>query len=173
ARWYRQLLIENNPFATDKRPQAKLKATIEMTSAPSPLQSGVKKQVWTALGLLVFLVFVRSWYHAGISNFYAFYAIETYGLSKETAQYFIFFFLAAGALGTFLGGPLADRFGQRNMLFFSMLGSAPFALLLPYVGRSLAFILLILIGFIVLSSFSVTVVYAQELMPGKIGMVSG
>ncbi|WP_010271101.1 MFS transporter [Paenibacillus senegalensis] len=172
ARWYRQVLHDSNPFAAAGKARSTAAEPAAAWAEPLPDNSR-KKQIWTALSLLVFLVFVRSWYHAGISNFYAFYAIEAYGISKETAQFFIFFFLAAGAVGTFVGGPLADRYGRRNMLFFSMLGSAPFALLLPYVGKSAAFLLLILIGFIVLSSFSVTVVYAQELMPGKIGMVSG
>lgn len=165
AVWYRQVLRDSNPFKAKSRGQH--------DPAVKVLSPKRKKQIRNALTLLVFMVFIRSWYHACISNFYAFYAIETYGISKETAQYFIFFFLAAGAVGTFLGGPLADRFGRRNIMFFSMLGSAPFAILLPFVNTFIAFVLLLIIGFIVLSSFSVMVVYAQELMPGKIGMVSG
>ncbi|MFD0869772.1 MFS transporter [Paenibacillus residui] len=161
ARWYRGYLAAHPP-----KPKTR-------GSRASGLQAERKKQITVALYLLVFLVFARSWYHAAISNYYSFYAIENFGISKETAQYFIFAFLAAGALGTLLGGPLADRFGRRNILAFSMLGSAPFAILLPFVGQVWAFVLLLLIGFIVLSSFSVSVVYAQELMPGKIGTVSG
>ncbi|MGO4888162.1 MFS transporter [Anaerobacillus sp. MEB173] len=126
-----------------------------------------------AISLLIFLVFARSWFHAGITNFYAFYLIEQFGLSISQAQVYIFIFLAAGALGTFAGGPLADRFGKRNMIMLSMLGSAPLALILPHVGPLLTYPLLAIIGFIILSSFSVSVVYAQELVPGKIGMVSG
>ncbi|HFK1471916.1 MFS transporter [Bacillus cereus group sp. TH260-2LC] len=123
--------------------------------------------------LLVFLTFVRSWYGAGIGNFYQFYLIEHYGLSIKNAQYFVFAFMIAGVLGTFFGGPLADRFGKKTIIVFSMLGSAPLALLLPHVSLVWVIPLFLCIGFISSSSFSVIVVYAQELVPGKVGMVSG
>lgn len=123
--------------------------------------------------LLVFLTFVRSWYGAGIGNFYQFYLIEHYGLSIKNAQYFVFAFMIAGVLGTFFGGPLADRFGKKNIIVFSMLGSAPLAMLLPHVSLVWVVPLFLCIGFISSSSFSVIVVYAQELVPGKVGMVSG
>ncbi|PFX67613.1 MFS transporter [Bacillus toyonensis] len=123
--------------------------------------------------LLVFLTFVRSWYGAGIGNFYQFYLIEHYDLSIKNAQYFVFAFMIAGVLGTFFGGPLADRFGKKNIIVFSMLGSAPLALLLPHVSLVWIVPLFLCIGFISSSSFSVIVVYAQELVPGKVGMVSG
>ena len=123
--------------------------------------------------LLVFLTFVRSWYGAGIGNFYQFYLIEHYGLSIQNAQYFVFAFMIAGVLGTFFGGPLADRFGKKTIIVFSMLGSAPLALLLPHVSLVWVVPLFLCIGFISSSSFSVIVVYAQELVPGKVGMVSG
>ncbi|PEN87886.1 MFS transporter [Bacillus toyonensis] len=123
--------------------------------------------------LLVFLTFVRSWYGAGIGNFYQFYLIEHSGLSIKNAQYFVFAFMIAGVLGTFFGGPLADRFGKKNIIVFSMLGSAPLALLLPHVSLVWVVPLFLCIGFISSSSFSVIVVYAQELVPGKVGMVSG
>ncbi|EEL46183.1 MFS transporter [Bacillus cereus] len=123
--------------------------------------------------LLVFLTFVRSWYGAGIGNFYQFYLIEHYGLSIKNAQYFVFAFMIAGVLGTFFGGPLADRFGKKTIIVFSMLGSAPLALLLPHVSLVWVVPLFLCVGFISSSSFSVIVVYAQELVPGKVGMVSG
>ncbi|AJG95005.1 MFS transporter [Bacillus tropicus] len=123
--------------------------------------------------LLVFLTFVRSWYGAGIGNFYQFYLIEHYDLSIKNAQYFVFAFMIAGVLGTFFGGPLADRFGKKTIIVFSMLGSAPLALLLPHVSLVWVVPLFLCIGFISSSSFSVIVVYAQELVPGKVGMVSG
>ncbi|KAA0805807.1 MFS transporter [Bacillus sp. JAS102] len=123
--------------------------------------------------LLVFLTFVRSWYGAGIGNFYQFYLIDHYGLSIKNAQYFVFAFMIAGVLGTFFGGPLADRFGKKTIIVFSMLGSAPLALLLPHVSLVWVVPLFLCIGFISSSSFSVIVVYAQELVPGKVGMVSG
>ncbi len=132
-----------------------------------------KRQIIFAISLLIFVVFARSWYHAGISNFYQFYLINDYGLSIKGAQYYIFAFLAAGVLGTFLGGPLGDRFGKRNMILFSLLASAPLALLLPYLPLNWVYPIIMLLGFILLSSFSVTVVYAQELIPGMVGLTSG
>ena len=132
-----------------------------------------RKQVMFAISVLIFLVFVRSWYGAAMSGYFAFFLQDTYGISIDRAQNFIFLFLAAGAVGTFFGGPIADRFGKRNVIFFSMLGSAPFALLLPHVSVAWAYVLLVIIGVILLSSFSVTVVYAQMLFPGKVGTVSG
>ncbi len=123
--------------------------------------------------VLVFLVFARTWYTSAISNFYAFYAIENYGLSIAKSQIYIFTFLIMGAVGTFLGGPLADRFGKRNVILLSFLAAAPLAIALPYAGPIISIIFLGLLGVIIMSSFSVAVVYAQELVPGKIGMMSG
>lgn len=136
-------------------------------------KKSISKQIKIAVALLIFFVFARSWYHAGISNFYQFYLIGDYGLSIKQAQIYLFIFMFAGVLGTFLGGPLADRFGRRNMIALSLLGAAPLAIALPYVPLALVIPMFFLIGFIVMSSFSVTVVYAQELLPNKIGMVSG
>jgi MFS transporter, FSR family, fosmidomycin resistance protein len=132
-----------------------------------------KNQVILAMALLVFLVFGRSWYFSGISNYYQFYLIQDYGLTIRHAQIYLFIFMASGVLGTFFGGPIADRLGKRNMIFWSMVGTAPLALLLPYVGLWAVAPLFFMIGFILNTSFSVTVVYAQELVPGRIGMVSG
>lgn len=125
------------------------------------------------LTLLLFLIFARSWYVSGITNFYAFYAIDNYGFSIQKAQGFLFAFLVAGALGTFFGGPLADRFGKRNIILISLVGTAPLSIIMPFVPQAFAFIILMLTGFILMSSFSVTVVYAQELVPGKVGLMSG
>lgn len=134
---------------------------------------GYKKKIIFGFSLLLFLIFIRSWFNAGIGSYYQFFAIEKYSLSISKAQSYLFIFLAAGAVGTFLGGPLADRFGKKNVLIFSMVGAIPFSLLLPHVGAALAYPLMSIIGFITLSSFSVSVVYAQELIPGRIGVVSG
>lgn len=158
ARWYKKILDEmklNN------------KHHINLTRVIS------KSVVNRAIVLLVLFVFARSWYHSAIANFYIFFAMDTFNVSIATGQIFIFVFLFTGAIGTFFGGPLGDRFGKRNILLLSLLLPAPFALLLPYVGLVTSFILLTIIGFTLMTSFSVAVVYAQELMPGKIGMVSG
>ncbi len=132
-----------------------------------------RKKVMFAIVVLIFFVFARTWFHSGITNFYTFYAIEKYGATIQEAQVYLFIFLFAGALGTFLGGPIADRFGKKLVIASSMLLAFPLTLLLPFVGKWLAYPLITMIGFIALSSFSVSVVHAQQLMPGKIGMVSG
>lgn len=160
AAWYRKVL---------KHAASKPKQNVVKKSLPEHR----KKQIRNAMLLLIFFVFARTWYHSGITNFYPFYIIDKYSIDIASAQIYIFLFLAAGAIGTFMGGPLADRFGKRNILLFSMLGSAPLALAMPYVGPMWAYAFCFINGFIILSSFSVTVVYAQELIPGRIGMVSG
>src|SRR5690606_4062446 len=150
--------------------------TIELQKKITKAVSAVprnKKAIKFALVVLILFVFARTWYMSSITNFYSFYVIDKYGYSISQAQIFIFLFLASGALGTFFGGPLADKFGRRNVIIASLLGTAPMALILPFVGPHVAIVLVTIIGFVLLTSFSVTVVYAQELMLGKIGMMSG
>ncbi|WP_251553815.1 MFS transporter [Neobacillus muris] len=142
-------------------------------SSASKQKIGLKRNIKNALELILLLIFARSWYISGMTNFYSFYGIEKYSLSIKQAQLFLFAFLVAGAFGTFFGGPLADRFGKKNIISFSMLGTLPLSILIPHVSPVMAFILLVLTGFILMTSFSVTVVYAQELVPGKIGLMSG
>ena len=166
ARWYSEKVKEIQQ-------QQKTKTSKAVKRFGKAQSSKHRQLILLSISLLIFLVFARSWFHAGITNFYAFYIIQEYGFSIKQSQIYIFIFLATGALGTFFGGPLADRYGKRNMIALSMLGSAPLAVLLPFVGPNLAYVLVGVIGFIILSSFSVTVVYAQELVPGKIGTVSG
>ncbi|OIU71514.1 MFS transporter [Rossellomorea aquimaris] len=161
SKWYSERVKETEAI--------KIRDNKTFSSKPSPIHNKIK---W-AMVLVVFLVFARSWYGAGLSNYYQFYLIEDYGLSIKKAQAYIFAFMFAGVLGTFLGGPLADRFGKRNIIFFSMLGAAPLTLALPYLPLEIVFPVIFCIGFIISSSFSVIVVYAQELLPKKIGMVSG
>lgn len=164
AAWYKQQVLEKAK-PVKKKIEKKVKAKKETSEN--------KRIILFSISLLIFLVFARSWFHAGMTNFYAFYVIQNYGLPIADSQIYIFVFLGAGAIGTFFGGPLADRFGKRLVISLSMLGSAPLALLLPFVGPTFAYVLIAIIGFIILSSFSVTVVYAQELVPGRIGLVSG
>ncbi|MDT8861669.1 MFS transporter [Alkalihalobacillus sp. MEB130] len=162
ARWYSEQISSNTLSTKPKK-----------TIAHNKDQNKKKKTIIMAICLLVFLVFARSWFHAGMTNFYSFYLIEQYQMSIGQAQVYLFIFLAFGAIGTFAGGPLADRYGKRNIIMLSMLGSAPLTLILPHIGPVLIYPLIAIIGFIILSSFSVSVVYAQELVPGRIGMVSG
>lgn len=133
----------------------------------------IHRTIKTAVILLIFLVFIRSWYMSAISSFYAFYVIDHYHFSIATAQIYTFAFLFMGAIGTFFGGPLADRFGKRQMIMIALVVPIPLALLLPHVGPIFSIILLAIIGFLLMSSYSVTVVYAQELIPGKIATMSG
>lgn len=132
-----------------------------------------QRQIRFYLLVILFLIFARSWYISGITNYYAFYAIDKYSFSIQQAQLYLFVFLVAGAVGTFFGGPLADRFGKKTIILLSMIGSAPITILLPFVPHYIAVVLLGIAGFILMSSFSVTVVYAQELVPGKIGTMAG
>jgi MFS transporter, FSR family, fosmidomycin resistance protein len=162
ARWYSSKLKLN-----ERKSKLNKLVTKNMHKTTS------QKSASIALLLILFIIFARSWYISGITNFYAFYAIEKYALSIKESQLFIFAFLVMGAIGTFFGGPLADRFGKKNIIFLSMIGAAPLTLLIPFVPNGVAFALLALSGFLLMSSFSVTVVYAQELFPGRIGTMAG
>ena len=132
-----------------------------------------KHKVKIAMILLIVFTFARSWYHAGISGFYPFYLIEHFNMTIKQSQWFTLAFLAAGAVGTLAGGSISDRIGKKRTMLYSMLLSAPLTIILPHVSTEIAFILMFIIGFVILSSFSVVVVYGQELLPGKVGMVSG
>lgn len=131
------------------------------------------KKISVALSLILFLIFVRSWYIAAMTNFFTFYLMNQYHFLIKTAQLYLFAFLVAGALGTFFGGPLADRFGRKNVILYSFVISTPLTILLPFVPPIFAFVLLLLIGFVIMTSFSVTVIFAQELFPGKVGTMAG
>jgi FSR family fosmidomycin resistance protein-like MFS transporter len=139
----------------------------------SSMANLTKKQIGVALGLLLMIIFSRSIYVTNITSFYVFHLIEAYGLTIQKGQLIIFLFLAVGAVGTFFGGPLADKMGRKNVIVLSLLVPIPLALLLPYVPLPAVIVLLILIGFFIMLSFSVTVVYAQELVPSKIGTMAG
>lgn len=132
-----------------------------------------KNRVAVALAILVVLIFSKFVYVSSITSYYSFYLNERFGLSIEDSQFYLFMFLVSMAIGTFVGGPISDRFNRKHVIWFSILGTAPFALLLPYANLFWSGILCVLIGLILSSAFSVILVYAQELMPGKIGMVSG
>lgn len=161
SRWYiRQLEAEK---------LEKKKKKILISSLP-PL---TKKQVGIALGLLLTIIFARSFYTTNITNFYVFYLMDHYDLTLKTGQVFIFIFMAFGVIGTFFGGSLSDRIGRKNVIILSVVGPLPFCLLLPYMPIWVVLIFLIIIGTLIMISFSVTVVYAQELVPSKIGTMAG
>lgn len=139
----------------------------------SSLPEMTRKQVGAALALLLVIIFARSFYVTNITSFYIFHLMEAYGLTIQQGQLYVFLFLGLGAAGTFFGGPLADKIGRKNVIVLSLLVPIPLALILPYVPLFAVLLLLGLIGFFIMLSFSVTVVYAQELVPSKIGTMAG
>ena len=132
-----------------------------------------RRKVILSLGVLVLLTFSKYFYLVSLSNYYTFYLIQKFNLSIQGAQYLLFVYLASIALGTILGGPIGDRFGRKYVIWVSILGVAPFSLLLPHVGLAATVVLTVVIGLILASAFSAILVYAQELVPGKVGMISG
>lgn len=132
-----------------------------------------RKTVILALVVLAFLTFTKNIYMASISSYYTFYLIESFGLGTQQSQLMLFLFLGAVAAGTVLGGPAADRFGPMPVIWVSILGVLPFTLALPHVGLVGSGVLSVLIGVILASAFSAIVVFAQELVPGRVGMVAG
>ncbi len=132
-----------------------------------------KNRIAISLFILLLLIFSKFFYMAGMTSYYTFYLMDKFQLSVKDAQIQLFIFLAAVAVGTFAGGPLGDKFGRKYIIWISILGAAPFTLLLPYANLFFTPILAICIGLLISSAFSAILVYAQELMPGKVGMISG
>lgn len=126
-----------------------------------------------ALLILALLVFSKYFYMASFTSYFTFFLIEKFDLSVASSQLYLFLFLGAVAAGTFFGGPIGDRIGRKRVIWFSILGVAPFSLLLPHVDLFWTGVLSMVIGFILASAFSAIVVFAQELMPGNVGMIAG
>jgi len=126
-----------------------------------------------AISILLVLIFSKYFYLTSLSSYYTFYLMHKFGLSVQSAQLHLFAFLFAVAAGTVIGGPIGDRIGRKRVIWVSILGVAPFTLLLPHANLWWTGALSVVIGFILASAFSAILVYAQELMPGRIGMVSG
>ncbi|KAB0568877.1 MFS transporter [Pseudomonas palleroniana] len=156
SRWYRNHL---NLF--------KLKQGSQATHGLS------KGRVTFALVVLALLVFSKYWYMTSLTSYFTFYLIEKFQLSVASSQMYLFLFLGAVAVGTFAGGPIGDKIGRKKVIWFSILGAAPFTLALPYVDLFWTAVLSVVIGFIIASAFSAIVVYAQELVPGNVGMIAG
>jgi MFS transporter, FSR family, fosmidomycin resistance protein len=131
------------------------------------------RRVGWSLAILAALIFSKYFYLASLSSYYTFYLIEKFHLSVRTAQIQLFVFLAAVAVGTILGGPIGDRIGRKLVIWVSILGVLPFTLLLPYASLFWTPVLAIVIGLILASAFSAIVVFAQELVPGRVGLISG
>lgn len=132
-----------------------------------------KGQVIWSLGILLLLIFSKYIYMTSLSSYFTFYLIDKFGVSVQSSQMYLFAFLFAVAAGTFIGGPVGDKIGRKYVIWISILGVAPFALMLPYVNLFWTCILSMIIGLVLSSAFSAILVYAQELIPGKVGMIAG
>jgi FSR family fosmidomycin resistance protein-like MFS transporter len=130
-------------------------------------------KVWVSMTVLLMLMFSKFFYLASITSYYTFYLIQTFHLSVANAQVHLFLFLGAVAAGTMAGGPLGDRFGRKYVIWLSILGILPFTMALPYANLFWTSILSLIIGVVLASAFPAIVVYAQELLPGRVGMISG
>jgi len=157
--WYR-----HNMYRIKRRPHARGKGGHPILS---------KGRILLALSVLITLIFSKFFYLASMTNYYTFYLIGRFHVSVQTAQIYLFLFLAAVAAGTIIGGPFGDRFGRKYVIWISILGVAPFTLLLPYTDLFWTAVLTLIIGVILASAFSAILVYAQELVPGKVGMIAG
>lgn len=132
-----------------------------------------KQKTSIVLFILLVLIFSKYVYMASMTNYYTFFLIHKFGISVQSSQLYLFIFLFAVAAGTFIGGPVGDKIGRKYVIWISILGVAPFTLAMPYANLTVTCILSIIIGFILSSAFSAILVYAQELMPGKVGMIAG
>ena len=139
----------------------------------APHRTLSKGRVTTSLAILLVLIFSKYFYMASMSSYFTFYLIDKFHVSVQQSQIHLFIFLAAVAAGTLLGGALGDRFGRKYIIWISILGVAPFTLLLPYVNLFWTGVLSVIIGVIIASAFSAILVYATELVPGKVGMIAG
>ena len=155
--------------------KAKLKTIQEnANSRPAKLNSPVSgRTVVFSITILILLIFSKYFYLSSINNFYMFYLIGKFGVTIKNAQFYLFIFQAAVAAGTLLGGPIGDRIGRKYVIWISILGVAPFTMLLPYASLSATMLLSVCIGLILSSAFSAILVFAHELIPGKVGLISG
>lgn len=154
--------------------KARLKYIVKHPQKTPELNNNISKRAkYGALAILILLVFSKYFYTSCITSYFTFFLIDKFGVSVRASQLFLFVFLAAFAIGTVAGGMLGDRFGRKYVIWFSILGAAPFALAMPYVGLTWTIVCCFLSGLIIASAFSSIVVYATDLMPDKVGMIAG
>lgn len=163
SRWYKGVLLRLKETRTS---QDYIEPKVN-----KPIAS--KRKIISTLLILLILIFSKYVYMSSLTSYYTFYLIEKFGVSIGQSQIYLFIFLFAVALGTFFGGPIGDRFGRKYVIWFSILGAAPFALYMPYAGLTGTCILSVIIGLVLSSAFSAILVYAQELLPGKEGLIGG
>ncbi len=143
------------------------------TRRPGEGRAFSRRRVGFSLAILVTLIFSKHFYLACMISYFTFFLIGKFGISVQAAQFHLFLFLFAVAAGTIIGGPLGDRFGRKRIIWASILGAAPFSVLLPFANLFWISVLTVLIGVILASAFPAIIVYAQELVPGKVGMIAG
>jgi FSR family fosmidomycin resistance protein-like MFS transporter len=153
------------------QPQIKAKKAAVVDRHPDAPTSS--RGVTIAILVLVVLLLSKQLYVSSLSSYYIFYLIDRFGVSTQGAQLYLFVFLAANAVGAFFGGPLGDRFGRKIVIWFSIVGALPFTLALPYAGLEASAVLTVFIGLIISSTTSSIIVFAQELVPHRFGMISG
>ena len=154
--------------------KAKLQYVVNHPQKTAGLNNNISKRAkYGALAILILLVFSKYFYTSCITSYFTFFLIDKFGVSVKASQLFLFVFLAAFAIGTVAGGMLGDKFGRKYVIWFSILGAAPFALAMPYVNLTWTIICCFLSGLIIASAFSSIVVYATDLMPDKVGMIAG
>ena len=154
--------------------KAKLQYVVNHPQKTVGLNNNISKRAkYGALAILILLVFSKYFYTSCITSYFTFFLIDKFGVSVKASQLFLFVFLAAFAIGTVAGGMLGDKFGRKYVIWFSILGAAPFALAMPYVNLTWTIICCFLSGLIIASAFSSIVVYATDLMPDKVGMIAG
>jgi FSR family fosmidomycin resistance protein-like MFS transporter len=156
GRWYKPRILPRKSATQARSPEA-----------PTPKRTAV------ALAILIVLVFSKYIYMSSLTSYYTFYLIEKFHVSTQTSQLLLFVFLGAVAAGVYFGGPLGDRFGRRYVIWFSILGVLPFTLLLPFANLPCTVALTVIIGLIISSAMPAILVFAQELMPHRLGMISG
>ena len=151
----------------------KIKTRAHKVASETAIQTLSRKQVTMSVIILLILIFSKYFYLASMSSYYTFYVIHKFGVSVQSSQVYLFIFLFSVAAGTLIGGPLGDKIGRKYVIWGSILGVAPFTLLLPHANLFWTAVLTVPIGVILASAFSAILVYAQELIPGKVGMISG
>lgn len=159
GRWYQEHLFLKQSSTASRTPENPLRIS--------------RGKVVAALLILLVLIFSKYFYLASMTSYFTFYLIEKFDISAQQSQIYLFAFLGAVAAGTIFGGPLGDRYGRKYIIWFSILGAAPFALMLPYAGLFWTVTLAVCAGFILASAFSAILVYATELIPGKVGTIAG
>lgn len=170
ARWYKKLLKNNTTTEGGVKVSKKLAHPGDTEWIPRPYSN---KKTYFYIGILLMLIFSKYVYMASMSSYYTFYTMEKFNLSVQDSQYALFIFIFATALGTMLGGPIGDKIGRKYVIWASILGATPFTLALPYVNLTWTIIFSFGAGFMLSSAFPAIVILAQELLPNRIGMISG